>query len=160
MDYLFDTYQEDLVRSIFGDKTTDLLKADDIKKPFCDIALDFNKAHNKQTATVVSTARLTSKQQKVYYLLKWDSTDCIPGGNHLGQKDVDYTGRFVEDKDINGHPITIPKEGYLVYYENDIFYFSDTICQERDMNGRWTFMIMVTDKDGNALCKKTIDLNW
>ena len=157
---LFDNYSEDKAIRTFGTDTCKKLKSNRIRKPFCNIALDPDKKRDNRSAFVVSTARLTDESQKIYYLLKWDSPDSVPAGNHLGQQIVDYSGRFVEDKDAKGRPITIPMAGVEVFYENNIFYFVDNILQDRDMRGRWTFMILVCDKDGNELCKKSIDLNW
>jgi hypothetical protein len=157
---LFEAYSKEEISSIWGEETVKKLNADHISKPFCDIVFDFRKGHDARGGVVVSTARLTDDSQKVYYLLKWDTPEAAPGGNHLGQQNVDYSGRFVEDKDVRGIPITVPKRREEVYFNNNIFYFVDNIQQDRDIKGQWTFMILVCDKDGNELCKKTLNLKW
>jgi len=160
-----DPYYYEVIKDLFGEKTASKIDGK-IERPECHISFDFNygvyEENGLKKAKVVSLALLTNPDQKVYYLLKWNSPESAPAGNHLGQADYDYSGRFVEDKSAEGKIITDPNAPDSIAFFNNgyTFFFNDTIAQPK-LTGKWTFMILVTSPDGTEiLAKDYIDLCW
>lgn len=165
MTELLDTPYYEVIKELFGENTASKIGGK-IVRPECHIGLDFRygiyEENGHKNAKVVSLALLTEPDQKVYYLLKWDSPESAPAGNHLGQADYDYSGRFVEDKSAEGRIITDPNvpNSIAFFDDNHTFFFNDTIAQP-NLTGTWTFMILVTSQDGTEiLAKDYIDLCW
>lgn len=163
MDHIYRTYDEGTLMSIFGKEICDGIN-NGVTRPKCRIVVNFNKrpfrdVDGTQHLVISPIALLTDPQQKVYYLLKWDSVEARPGGNHLGQQVNNYEGRFVEDKDAQGRIITSP-DSTAFYNGRLVFFFNDNIVQQ-GLRGVWTFKVLVVDNQANTiLAEDSVSFDW
>lgn len=140
-----------------------------IENPYCKINLKeetFFSTADKAIANVFSYAHLTDENQEVKYYIKWDNKFASPGGNHLGQKNINqYPMDYIEDRDSDGITITDSNkyENYVWYNNHRDFFFKDCI-EQNGLDGKWWFKIEISEKDNdghiNVLTSDEVCINW
>jgi hypothetical protein len=124
-------------------------------------------------AIVIAEANLKDKRQRVEYYIKWDA-ECVPVGNHLGQKPATASPGWVLDKSQKGLPIGDRANPEAAYFDDidhternpasgKYYYFLDGIQMpgvSYPPGSKFEFKLVVYGIHNTVIQERTVVVPW